>query len=105
VVSCIPAVASWHDSDRVRRPPAAVAAVAAAEAVAVAAAAVAAVAVAAVAVVAETVACTAPLSAPCWKTTTHLIQQHIRSVRFFKSRDWVHRSSFVRYEVIQLLSN
>jgi hypothetical protein len=50
VVSCIPAVASWHDSDRVRRPPAA---------------AVVAVAVAAVAVVAETVACTAPLSAPC----------------------------------------
>jgi hypothetical protein len=55
VVSCIPAVASWHDSEKVRRLPAAVAA----------AAAVAAVAVAAVAVVAETVACTAPLSAPC----------------------------------------
>ncbi len=54
MVSCIPAVASWHDSDRVRRLPAAVAAVA-----------VVAVAVAAVAVVAETVACTAPLSAPC----------------------------------------
>ncbi len=54
VVSCIPAAASWHDSDRVRRLPAAVAAVA-----------VVAVAVAAVAVVAETVACTAPLSAPC----------------------------------------
>jgi hypothetical protein len=49
VVSCIPAAASWHDSDTVRKPPAAVAAVA----------------VAAAAVVAETVACTAPLSAPC----------------------------------------
>ncbi len=61
MVSCIPAVASWHDSDTVRRLPAAVAAVA------VAAAAVAAVAVAAV--VAATVACTAPSSAPCWKTT------------------------------------
>ena len=63
MVSCIPAVASWHDSDRVRRLPAAVAAVAV----------VAAAAVAAVAAVAETVACTAPLSAPCWKTTTQSI--------------------------------
>ncbi len=54
VVNCIPAAASWHDSDKVRRLPAAVAAVA-----------VAAAAVAAVAVVAETVACTALLSAPC----------------------------------------
>ncbi len=50
MVSCIPAATSWHDSDRVRRLPAAVAAAAAA---------------AAVAVVAETVACTAPLSAQC----------------------------------------
>ncbi len=70
MVSCIPAVASWHDSDRVRRPPAAVAAVA------VAAVAVAAVAVAAAAVVAaETVACTAPLSAPCYKTATQSISE------------------------------
>jgi hypothetical protein len=64
VVSCIPAVASWHDSDRVRRLPAAVAVVA-----------VAAAAVAAVAAVAETVACTAPLSEPCWKTTTQSISE------------------------------
>jgi hypothetical protein len=67
VVSCIPAVAFWHDSDRVKRPPVAVAAVAVA----------AAAAVAAVAVVAETVACTAPLSAPCYKTATQSIQSGV----------------------------
>ncbi len=77
MVSCIPAVASWHDSDTVRRLPAAVAA----------AVVVAVAAVAAVAVVAETVACTAPLSAPCWNTTTHSI-----SDVFKKNRDWVHHS-------------